>query len=428
MSSLSSIVRMEQLSALISEKEKLLTDFLASKELEAPSLSVDELAKLEVSPDDNKSFKARTELIKATRELHDIFLGPRETLMALAWGLQAIWEFKIAEAVPTNGYIRFEELSVKIEECTGKTILPFQFQILLRHAMTNQIFYEPQKGWVAHTQMSRLLATNPKSNAWVGFMTGDLFPAFANVVNAMKKSPGSQEPNETGVNVAYSQDLPFYDFVQLDKGCAMRYSRAIESHGSSEGTDILHGVVDGYPWANLGDATVVDMGGNMGYVSVAIAEVFPKLKFVVQDTKGMRSAEPLARVPQSLRDRVELTIHDFFDVQPIVAKAYLFRHVFHSFPDKYSIKILQSLVPALRKGARIIINNGMLPEPGTLSYVDERSIRTLDVVMLTVTNSRERELNDWRKLFRDADPRYKFLRAWKPSKSQLWFIEAEWNP
>ncbi|KAK8056578.1 O-methyltransferase- family 2 [Apiospora rasikravindrae] len=442
MSSPSSIERMEQLSALISDKTKLLTDFLASKGLDAPSFSLDELADLPVSSDDNKPFKARSELIKATRELHDIVLGPRESLRALAWGstdqlsLQAIWEFKIAEAVPAIGSITFDELSVKIEECAGETILPFQLRTLLRHAMTNQVFCEPQKGTVAHTQMSRLLTSSPKSNAWVGFLTSDLFPAFANAVDAMKRWPASQEPSETGVNIAYSQDLPFYDFVQLDKGRAMRYSRAIESHGSSEGTEISHGVVDGYPWASLGDATVVDllnnvhgqMGGNMGYVSVAIAEAFPRLKFVVQDTKGMRSAETLASVPQRLRDRIELTIHDFFDVQPVVAEVYLFRHVFHSFTDKYSIQILQSLVPALRKGARILINDGVLPEPGTLSYINERRIRTLDVVMLTVTNSRERELDDWKDLFRDADPRYKFLGAWKPTRSQLWFIEAEWDP
>ncbi|KAK7908333.1 O-methyltransferase- family 2 [Apiospora marii] len=433
MSPVASIERMAQLSTLISDTTKILTDFLAAKGVDAQSLSVDDLADFPVSPDDSKPFKARTDLIEATRELHDIALGPRESLRALAWGstgqlsLQAIWEFQIAEAVPTNGSITFEELAAKIKERTGKGILPFKLRILLRHAMTNRVFCEPQKGQVAHTQMSRLLATNPKSNAWVGFLTGDLFPAFANVVNAMKRWPESQEPNETGVNIAYDQDLPFYDFVQLDAGRVLRYSRAIESHGSSEGTEISHGVVDGYPWGELGDATVVDMGGNMGYVSVAIAEAFPKLKFVVQDTKGMRSAEVLATVPQNLQDRVELTIHDFFDKQPVVAEAYLFRHVFHSFTDKYSIKILQSLVPALRKGAKVIINDGMLPEPGTFSYLSERSIRTRDVVMLTVTNSRERELDDWRDLFRNADPRYKFRRAWKPTKSQLWFIEAEWD-
>ncbi|KAK8081788.1 O-methyltransferase [Apiospora saccharicola] len=398
MSSVAPIERMARLSALITDTTKILTDFLAAKGIDAHSLSVDDLADFPVSPVDSKPFKARTEIIEATRELHDIALGPRESLRALAWGLslQAIWEFKIAEAVPTSGSITFDELAAKIRERTGKGILPFKLRILLRHAMTSRVFCEPQKGQVAHIQMSRLLATNPKSKARVGFLTGDLFPAFANAVNAVKRWPGSQESNETGVNIAYDQSLPFYNFIQLDEGRAMRYSRAIESHGSSEGTEISHGVVDGYPWGELVDATVVDMGGNMGYVSVAIVQAFPKLKFVVQDTEGMRSADALASVPQSLQNRVELTIHDFFDAQPVVAEAYLFRHVFH--------------------------------KPGKSSYLSERTIRMLDVVMLTVTNSRERELDDWRDLFRIADPRYKFMRAWKPTKSQLWFIEAEWDP
>ena len=72
------------------------------------------------------------------------------------------------------------------------------------------------------------------------------------------------------------------------------------------------------------------MGGNFGYVSVAIAEAFPELSVIVQDLKGMRSAEALASMPQSLRDRVELTVHDFFDVQSAVAEGYLFRHVSYS--------------------------------------------------------------------------------------------------
>lgn len=182
--------------------------------------------------------------------------------------LQAIWEFRIAEAVPTNGSITFEELAAKIKERTGKGILPFRLRILFRHAMTNRVFCEPQKGEVTHTQMSRLLATSHKSDAWVGFLTGDLFPAFANVVNAVKRWPESHEPNETGVNIAYDQNLPFYDFVQLDEGQAMRYSRAIESHGSNEGTEIAHGVVDGYPWGGLGEATVVDVSASWQAFSV----------------------------------------------------------------------------------------------------------------------------------------------------------------
>lgn len=117
------------------------------------------------------------------------------------------------------------------------------------------------------------------------------------------------------------------------------------------------------------------MGGNQGYVSLAIAEKYPKLKFIVQDTAGMRTPETIATLPENLRDRVSLTTHDFFTPQTVEAEVYFFRWIFHGFSEKYSIKILQALVPALKKGARIVINDGTLPEPGTAGYVEEKSMR-----------------------------------------------------
>lgn len=168
------------------------------------------------------------------------------------------------------------------------------------------------------------------------------------------------------------------------------------------------------------------MGGNQGYVSFAIAEAFPRLSFVVQDTLGMRAPETIGKVPDALQSRVQLTAHDFFDPQTVIAEAYFFRMIFHDFSDKYCLRILQALIPALRPGAKIIINDGALPDFGTASYIEERTMRTLDIFMQTVTNSREREPDDWRELFRRADERYKFNRVWKPKNSRMWFVEAEW--
>ena len=168
------------------------------------------------------------------------------------------------------------------------------------------------------------------------------------------------------------------------------------------------------------------MGGNQGYVSFAIAEAFPTLNFIVQDTAGMRTPETIGKVPDALQSRVQLTTHDFFTPQPVTAEAYFFRMIFHGFADKYCVQILQALVPALRPGAKIIINDGAMPEPGTVGYIEERTIRTLDLFMQVTVNAREREPDDWRELFRRADERYKFNRIWKPERSRMWFIEVEW--
>lgn len=244
----------------------------------------------------------------------------------------------------------------------------------------------------------------------------------------------------------FDHNNSFFDHLQADEARAKRYDLMLQSHGRREGYDISH-TVSGYPWASLGTATVVDvsiepslyfsqaspaylwnqMGGNEGLVSIAVAEVSPQLFFVVQDLAGMRTPEAADKIPKHLSNRISLTTHEFFQPQTESADAYLFRHIFHAFSDKYAISILRALVPALRPGARIIINDIVLPVSGQLSRLEEKSIRTMDVLMKTVCNSREREVDDWKSLFAQADERFRWQGAWKTS-GKLWFIESTWEP
>lgn len=161
---------------------------------------------------------------------------------------------------------------------------------------------------------------------------------------------------------------------------------------------------------------------------MAIAEAHPKLSFIVQDMPEMITPEAIAAVPEHLKARVKLVGHDFFTPQTAVAEVYFFRWIFHGFSGKYCVQILQALVPALKKGAKIIINDGILPDPGTVPWVEERSLRRMDATMQVTVNASEREVDDWVELFRRADERFKFLKAWKPPKSRMGLIEAEWDP
>ena len=55
------------------------------------------------------------------------------------------------------------------------------------------------------------------------------------------------------------------------------------------------------------------------------------------------------------------------------------------------------------------------------------SSRLMDICMLEIQNSRERELDDWVDLLRRADSRFKFLRATQPQGSKLHLLEVEWS-
>lgn len=57
------------------------------------------------------------------------------------------------------------------------------------------------------------------------------------------------------------------------------------------------------------------------------------------------------------------------------ADVYFFKWIFHDWSDKYCIKILRALIPALKKGARIVVNEFIVPAPGTLPTHLEAGIR-----------------------------------------------------
>jgi len=70
--------------------------------------------------------------------------------------------------------------------------------------------------------------------------------------------------------------------------------------------------------------------------------------------------------------------HDFLTEQPVKnADVYFFRWIFHNWSDKYSIQILRALIPALKPGARVVINDNVLPEPGVLSLWQETRLRSV---------------------------------------------------
>ena len=124
----------------------------------------------------------------------------------------------------------------------------------------------------------------------------------------------------------------------------------------------------------------IQLGGSQGHVSIAIASKFPSLKFFVQELPSMRAPSVVGSlIPEELKSRVELTTHDFFTPQPVRAEVYFFRWIFHNWSDTYAIKILQALVPAMKPGARVLIADGILPVPGSVGGMEEKSIRSVSV-------------------------------------------------
>ena len=73
-------------------------------------------------------------------------------------------------------------------------------------------------------------------------------------------------------------------------------------------------LIKGYD-ADVSDVMLVDMGGNWGDKIIAVKEHFPQLpgRLIVQDLPYTIDAAPKT-------DKAELTVHDFFQAQPVISE------------------------------------------------------------------------------------------------------------
>jgi hypothetical protein len=124
--------------------------------------------------------------------------------------------------------------------------------------MTNHIFREPRKGYVAHTRTSRLLAEDEQMAAWVGLLNEDIWLPMAHALDAMRKWPGSQEPNHTGMQIAYNTTDPFFKIIASSPERLRRHGKAMAAHGAGEGFGVQT-LIESYDWEKIGDGTVVDV-------------------------------------------------------------------------------------------------------------------------------------------------------------------------
>ncbi|KUI71081.1 6-hydroxytryprostatin B O-methyltransferase [Cytospora mali] len=267
----------------------------------------------------------------------------------------------------------------------------------LRDLLTG-IFYEPEPGMVAHTKESRILV-DPVTNDWLRVGTEEMWAASTKarypcgVVDALEKYPGSQEPNETGFTVANNTTESIYTVIGSNPDRA---------------------------------AHVVHIGGGPGHIAMALAKRHSNLRVTVQDMAQMMGPAE-AGVPEELKRRVTFMPHDFFAPQTVEVDVIYFRWSLRSWADKYCVLALQAQIPVLKPGARIIIQDIILPEPGTGPLWKEKNARSADLSLTACFNSRDRTVADWKTLVEGANGGFVFKSVTEPEGSVLGILEFEWQ-
>ncbi|KAG6356245.1 hypothetical protein INS49_015632 [Diaporthe citri] len=412
-----------QLLARLSENTTRYLEYFSERSLPEPSFEDGD----GLSPDQELPGAiqaARNVALEATGELHRLLLGPIGLVMScpgdhyLMLGIQYAYRYNLAQHVPLEGTATFDELAA----ATGANVKDVtRFTRLLTGW---HVFHEMPIGCIAHTAASKQLLSNPKLQSWITSIAQEFWPSLARTVDATQQWPDSEEPNESGYSLGHHTDDNPFDVIKRDPARHQRYMD-VQTFSHQHSSFSVNHLLDGYDFSNV--HTLVDVGGGQGEVSLCLAKEYPNMEIIVQDQpeviEGLEN-----RIPAELKHRIRGMKHNFFHPQLVKhADIYLLRWIFHCWSDLYCVKILQSLVPGLKNGAKVVANDICIPQPGSLGIAADRELRQLDISLKAFNNARERDANAWEMLFSAADSRFKFLGIKLPQGASMAIIQAEWT-
>ncbi|GKZ52206.1 hypothetical protein AnigIFM49718_000078 [Aspergillus niger] len=413
------------LAARITANAQLLDAHLKSHNLPSPSTCISACPDFPNPKNDPAVESARIALLEDTQTLRNYALGPAQVVRELCWNTidlavqQVLYHFSIPTLIPLKSSTSYTTLS-------SQTNLPERtLRLLLRQSFLNGIFYEPEPDRVAHTASSAALVTNAPFYDWFGHSAEEVFPASAKLAEALERCSqsgiGDGRAEDSAFSLAVGGGESVFEFFEKRPDKQRRFRGAMEAVGMDGGHD-LGFVVGGFDWGKVGRGVVVDVGGSSGFLSIALANAYENLSFVVQDYKHIVD-EGRAALPSHLSERVSFQAHDFFAPQTVAGDVYLLRHVCHNWSDKNAARILRNLVPAMKGSSRILLVEIVTVCPEVVNRVQERYMRNVDVTMLQMLNTQERSREDWESVVTLADKRLKVLGIHRPEGSWDSIIE-----
>jgi 6-hydroxytryprostatin B O-methyltransferase len=146
----------------------------------------------------------------------------------------------------------YEELAAtaKVPLATLKSVV--------RMAICMGFLSEDSPGVVSHSRVSAHFRENAALQDWAVFMAEATLPMALKLYEATEKFGTTQNKTETAFNLAMNTNLPFFDYLNQSPHLTKQFAGYMKSVTSTQGTAIKH-LVEGFDWAGLGAAKVVDV-------------------------------------------------------------------------------------------------------------------------------------------------------------------------
>lgn len=266
---------------------------------------------------------------------------------------------------------------------------------VLRVLWNNGIFeYDAASDTVSNNHVSVLIARDhwTQWHNWVD-IKGTLGYDIARGI------PGSMRPDTTrsAAQINYDTDDDIFMYFNA-QGWTARLHRQL----GAGATAMAQGLMDDYPWKEVADRSIMDIGGGGGSFLASLLRRFPTMQGGIFDLEPVIAHAAKAFAPggpfEDVGSRVQrekLIGGDFMKSVP-AAEVYTMKWVLHDWTDEDSIKILQNTRKAIviNEGVSRLIVLELILGDGRMA----RLSRYGDMNVMMMSKGEERTEAKWRKL------------------------------
>ena len=192
----------------------------------------------------------------------------------------------------------------------------------------------------------------------------------------------------SGVEAAYGRS--FHAYLDAHPDEAQRYGRAMESTVESFAAGAR-----AYDFSEFD--TVVDVGGGLGGLLVAVIREHPGVRGILFDLPRVVAAAPAALAPHPESDRIDVVAGDLFHDLPRGADAYVYSTVLRCLDDDACLDALRACAVAARPGSQVLAVEMVLPEG-----VPPSPSGLADVYAMAVYGGKDRTEAQWADLMTSA--------------------------
>ncbi|KAF2014420.1 putative O-methyltransferase [Aaosphaeria arxii CBS 175.79] len=327
--------------------------------------------------------EARLELEPSQMVLADHFMGYMSTK-----ALCAAVDLNLPD-IMRAGPVLFDNL------CEAANARPDRLRQIMRTLVNNGVFsYDPTKDLYQNNRASQLLLSDhwTQWRNWVDLYGNEFYDMSRGIPLSCRK-----DAVRAPAQINFDTDKNMFVYF-TEQGWMPKFFKTL----SGGAIAMAPGILQDYPWDEVSDGTILDLGGGSGGLIALLLRGLPTLKGGVFDlAKGIEQArinfhgeageykDVGSRVPEE-----NLIIGDFLKEVPSF-EIYTMKWCLHDWDDENATTILQNIRRAIRKTplSRLVILESILQDGHT-----GRMSRYGDLNMMVAVGGRERDRSDWERL------------------------------